>query len=519
MVQFPMPQPPIRTGPIPPALRDTIRRSDESIRTLAARHGLNPKTVAKWRTRTDIADRKRGPATPGSRAITAADEAAILAFRRYIPLSLDDSMATLGARLPALSRSTLHRLLKRHGLSRPPGREIFALPDAASRPGCFHIDIVPVATGGDRHYLFFAVEQSSALIFALLRPDATQATARDFLNVLADGSPAPVRLVLTSDRFQFTTPGNSMSGAADVREALEKGTLAHAHPFEYACAARGIDHHIVPNHFPWDDQFADTIGAATAGILAMAAPDEVIAQQSLHAELARHNDCPLPSLGGLSPGNWLAAAEGARTMEPWDENQRETPPSPRPVRRETNRRDSTREAILEAAHNRLAHDGPEGLSLSEVARLAGVNRGTAYQHFKTRSGLIAATGRWMAEKLHRAVFTGPSSGMDMGSIAKRLAGFAMDNPLLCRAWLLRLLSSPDPEADIFWHDYRAAMTTLAPKGADTAMDREVASVAMLAGAFLWPALAGASTMPPPSDATDTVARFAREWLRILHPTQ
>ena len=44
----------------------------------------------------------------------------------------------------------------------------------------------------------------------------------------------------------------------------------------------------------------------------------------------------------------------------------------------------------------LARSGPEGVSLSEVARLAGVNRGTAYQHFDTREGLIEATvaTRW-----------------------------------------------------------------------------------------------------------------------------
>ena len=51
----------------------------------------------------------------------------------------------------------------------------------------------------------------------------------------------------------------------------------------------------------------------------------------------------------------------------------------------------TREAILEAARTRLAVDGPEGISLSEVAQLAGVNRGTAYQHFETREKLITAT--------------------------------------------------------------------------------------------------------------------------------
>ena len=53
--------------------------------------------------------------------------------------------------------------------------------------------------------------------------------------------------------------------------------------------------------------------------------------------------------------------------------------------------EATREAILAAARTILAQDGQEALSLSQVANLAGVNRGTAYQHFETRENLIAAT--------------------------------------------------------------------------------------------------------------------------------
>ncbi len=508
-------------------VREAIRGSGESIRVLAARHCLNPKTVAKWRGREVPTDHKRGPAVAGPRTLDAQDERSILAFRRYLPLSLDDSMATLGARLPALSRSVLHRLLRRHDLSRPPRRASFGLPEGAARPGCFHIDIVPVATGGAQHYLFFAVEQSSALIFGLLRPDATQATARDFLGLLADGSPAPVRLILTSDRFQFTMPGNAISGAGDVREALEKGLLIHAHPFEYACAIRGIEHHIVPDHYPWDAERADRIASAAAGIATMAAPDADTARNSLYAELARHNDCPLPSLGGLSPGGWLAAAAvDARSMKIWDDeaggNQLE------PLR---SGRESTRESILKAAQSRLAKDGPEGLSLSEVARIAGVNRGTAYQHFKTRDLLIAATGAWMSEKLHHAVFAGrtPSAAAlgekGMASVAGRLARFAMDNPELCRAWLLQLLSSLDPVQDLFWRDYRTAMTALVGKPVDgeKGMDVEVASVAMLAGALLWPTWARGGLARDgrgaPPDAPAVATRFALEWLRIAGPVR
>src|ERR1700752_4180433 len=112
--------------------------------------------------------------------------------------------------------------------------------------------------------------------------------------------------------------------------------------------------------------------------------------------------------------------------------------------------EGTREAILEAAGARLAIDGPEGLSLSEVAHLAGVNRGTAYPHFETREKLIKATAEWVSDKLFRAYFVDPETigdrrieQVDITELTDRLANFAMDNPELGRIWLLQLLSSPD----------------------------------------------------------------------------
>ena len=39
------------------AIRRAIQNSEESLRVLAKRHGINQKTVAKWRKRTSAADR------------------------------------------------------------------------------------------------------------------------------------------------------------------------------------------------------------------------------------------------------------------------------------------------------------------------------------------------------------------------------------------------------------------------------------------------------------------------------
>src|ERR1700761_276357 len=110
--------------------------------------------------------------------------------------------------------------------------------------------------------------------------------------------------------------------------------------------------------------------------------------------------------------------------------------------------DSTRTAILEAAALLLAKNGPEGLSVSQVAQLAKVNRGTAYQHFQTREQLLEAATAWVSEKLVRELFYNPETGkpleveqIDPGVLVEHLARFAMETPELGRVWMFEILSS------------------------------------------------------------------------------
>jgi hypothetical protein len=54
------------------AVRAAIQRSKASIQALSERYGINPKTVAKWRTRTSPEDRPLGPKVPHSTVLSAA---------------------------------------------------------------------------------------------------------------------------------------------------------------------------------------------------------------------------------------------------------------------------------------------------------------------------------------------------------------------------------------------------------------------------------------------------------------
>ena len=46
------------------AVRRAIQHSQESLRGLAKRYGVNPKTIAKWKARTSVSDLPTGPSSP-----------------------------------------------------------------------------------------------------------------------------------------------------------------------------------------------------------------------------------------------------------------------------------------------------------------------------------------------------------------------------------------------------------------------------------------------------------------------
>ena len=195
--------------------------------------------------------------------------------------------------------------------------------------------------------------------------------------------------------------------------------------------------------------------------------------------------------------------------------------APEPKKRRSRDPAATRADILEAACALLAKDGPEGLSLSAVAHLAKVNRGTAYQHFETREKLIDATAEWVSQKMFLAVFGDPDKidqrqidAEEVASLTERLASFAMDNPELCRVWLLQILSLPDPAADPFWREYAGSLAAFAATElAEPGIDTEVLSVLNLAGSFLWPVWARSHSQSD-GERKNLAHRFAREMLRM-----
>jgi len=231
-----------------------LHHSQESLRALAKRHGLNPKTVAKWKKRTSAADLPTGPKAPRSTVLTLEEEAVIVAFRRHTLLPLDDCLYALQATIPHLTRSSLHRCLQRHGISRLPETEGDKPAKKRFKPypiGSFHIDIAEVRTEQGKLYLFVAIDRTSKFAFAELHEKATRRIAGDFLHRLIAAVPYRVHTVLTDNGTHFTTPGNKASAAPLIKEAIARGELFRAHAFELACAQNDGDHRLTKPRHPW----------------------------------------------------------------------------------------------------------------------------------------------------------------------------------------------------------------------------------------------------------------------------
>ena len=236
------------------AVRRAIQHSQESLRVLARRYGINQKTVAKWKRRTSVADIPTGPKDARSTVLSLAEEAIVVAFRRHTLLPLDDCLYALQPTIPHLTRSSLHRCLQRHGISQLPQVEGEASAKRKFKTypiGYFHIDIAEVRTAEGRLYLFVAIDRTSKFAFTELHEKATRRVAADFLLHLIKAVPYKIHTVLTDNGTHFTDPKGESWSVADIKGMLERGEPFWAPAFEVACARNNIDHRLTKPRHPW----------------------------------------------------------------------------------------------------------------------------------------------------------------------------------------------------------------------------------------------------------------------------
>ena len=124
--------------------------------------------MAKWKKHGSVADLKTGSKEAKSTVLSIEDEAIIIAFRKHTLLPLDDCLYALQATIPHLTRSSLHRCLQRHRISRLPDVEDAEVKKRKFKTypiGYFHIDITEGRTQEGRLCLFVAIDGTSKFAF------------------------------------------------------------------------------------------------------------------------------------------------------------------------------------------------------------------------------------------------------------------------------------------------------------------------------------------------------------------
>src|ERR687893_2264574 len=299
------------------AVRRAIQARQESVRAAAKRFGISPTTVQKWRRRQPTADARMGPKEPRSTVLTVEQEAVVVAFRRHTLLPLDDRLYALQPGIPALTRSGLHRCLRRHGISRLPGAEGEGAGKKRFKAypiGYFHLDIAEVRTEAGKLYLFVAIDRTSKFAFAGLHERATRRVAADFLRALVEAVPYKVHTVLTDNgtRFTDTLPVGEDPEAEAAIDALwaarGEPRLRRVHAFDHACEEHGIEHRLTEPCHPWTngrvERMNRTLKDATVKRYHYGSHDELRHHLQLFVD-AYNDGRRLKTLRGLTPYEFI----------------------------------------------------------------------------------------------------------------------------------------------------------------------------------------------------------------------
>ena len=172
--------------------------------------------------------------------------------------------------------------------------------------------------------------------------------------------------------------------------------------------------------------------------------------------------------------------------------------------------EDSRRRILDAARLILAERGPEALTVSEVAHRAGLNRTTAYQHFRTRDALTTAVMAETADELTGMLRDPQHLWGDLD----RMVPFFADHPELARLTLHQLLAeSPLPESGR--SSYLAWIRKIVQSpNAQPRIDAEMLSYVLMCIGILWPLIARVQYENAES-ARRATRRLTREIRRLL----
>ncbi len=241
--------------------RRFLQQSAQPYRELSQQFQISLATVHHWKHQDSPYDRSTRPHTIHY-ALPDQEEQLVLWLRRTGELSLDDLLEAAQQVLPALRRSSLHRLLVRQGCNRLPKKE----PPDTGQPGTFkeygpgylHLDCFYLPQlAGQKHYCFVAIDRATRLVYLRVYESKDKEAATDFLARCLEFYPFKIEKLLTDNGREFTLATFKNRWGTQTKQP---------HPFAQLCQQQQIEHRQTKPYTPQTNGLVErTNGLIKAG--------------------------------------------------------------------------------------------------------------------------------------------------------------------------------------------------------------------------------------------------------------
>ena len=303
-----------------PRTRAYIQQSDKSVAELASELGVSETTIRRWRGRSSVEDGSHVPRRIAT-SLSDLEEQLVCELRRSLGLPLDDITEVMQRCVrKALSRSAIHRCLRRHGISkRPPPEPTPVGTFEAAGVGFIHIDVKHLpALRRQKSYAFVAIDRATRYVYVEIHPRRDGTTSAGFLGRFLEHFAHPVRTVLTDNGSEFTD-----RFAVDMKDKPANAPSGR-HPFDLVCSHHRIDHRLTRPYRPqtnglverFNRRLADAIGARKAASRNTGKnkfDDHRQRDAFLHRFVADYNRTRLKCLGYRAPLEALSNHTGPNT--------------------------------------------------------------------------------------------------------------------------------------------------------------------------------------------------------------
>lgn len=228
-----------------PKVRAYIRSSPRPVAELARALGVCETTVRRWKARSEVADRSSVPHTTAT-SFSLEDEEIAVELRSRLGLSLDDALEVMRRCVRAdISRSALHRCLKRRGVSSRPRDPAPPAKRFAPEPfGYVHVDLKHLTRlQGRPAYVFVAIERTTRFVHVEIVHQRSGAVVADCFERFLHTFGHPVHTVLSDNGSEFT------DRFGDARWRKRKHGTGN-HPFDKVCQRHRLRHSLTRPYRP-----------------------------------------------------------------------------------------------------------------------------------------------------------------------------------------------------------------------------------------------------------------------------